>query len=293
MYIKEKESDPEYPLRFLPLTQEHGVFNGRVSCSGIWVNSEDYIAKFLDCFPTYPKDYCIFSRIGVNQQVFKPTGCTVAGLDKHLKDDDQGKLSGIKRVVTFVGKFADWKRLDAVLYAAAVYEKTFPDLATMIVGTGPPEAVELYWGMGKILNLERTFFLGPKNQDVLADLFSASEVGMFPSYKEPFGMVFIECMACGTPTIGAKSGGPVEFLKEEQGVLIEEEDDWRTQEGATRLGEKLAQAVTTALNDDWKGTTKGPTCVPFVSATYSTLSQCQGMLDNMQQWVDQSLDGKY
>ena len=26
-------------------------------------------------------------------------------------------------------------------------------------------------------------------------------------------MVFIECMACGTPTIGAKSGGPTEFVK--------------------------------------------------------------------------------
>ena len=31
--------------------------------------------------------------------------------------------------------------------------------------------------------------------------------------QEPFGMVFIECMACGTPTIGAKSGGPTEFVK--------------------------------------------------------------------------------
>ena len=28
----------------------------------------------------------------------------------------------MKRLVTFVGKFADWKRLDAVLYAAKEYE---------------------------------------------------------------------------------------------------------------------------------------------------------------------------
>merc|ERR1711948_42782 len=135
---------------------------------------------------------------------------------------------GIKQVVTFVGKFADWKRLDAVLYAASKYESEFPELATMIVGSGPPEAIELYEGLAKKIGLQRTFFLGPKGQDVLAELFSASELGMFPSYKEPFGMVFIECMACGCPTIGAKSGGPVEFVKPAQGVLVEEQADWET-----------------------------------------------------------------
>lgn len=47
-------------------------------------------------------------------------------------------------------------------------------------------------------------------------------------------MVFIECMACGTPTIGANSGGPTEFVKPEQGVLVEEEADWRTELGMKR-----------------------------------------------------------
>ena len=47
-------------------------------------------------------------------------------------------------------------------------------------------------------------------------------------------MVFIECMACGTPTIGANSGGPTEFVKPGQGVLVEEEADWRTEPGMKR-----------------------------------------------------------
>merc|ERR1712194_889731 len=62
-------------------------------------------------------------------------------------------------------------------------------------------------------------------QPVLAELFTMSEVGLFPSYKEPFGMVFVECFACGCPAIGAKSGGPTEFVTPEQGVLVEEEKD--------------------------------------------------------------------
>merc|ERR1712203_1094620 len=169
-----------------------------------------------------------------------PKGTSVQDLDKHLRDTDKGKLSGIKKVVTFVGKFADWKRLDAVLYAASKYESEFSDLATMIVGSGPAEAIEQYEGLAKTLALQRTFFLGPKGQDVLAELFSASELGMFPSYKEPFGMVFIECMACGTPTLGAKSGGPTEFITDDVGVLIPEVDNWREEAGAKKLGDALA-----------------------------------------------------
>eukprot|EP00429_Kryptoperidinium_foliaceum_P029631 CAMPEP_0176153338 /NCGR_PEP_ID=MMETSP0120_2-20121206/78327_1 /TAXON_ID=160619 /ORGANISM="Kryptoperidinium foliaceum, Strain CCMP 1326" /LENGTH=62 /DNA_ID=CAMNT_0017490387 /DNA_START=1 /DNA_END=186 /DNA_ORIENTATION=+ len=62
-------------------------------------------------------------------------------------------------------------------------------------------------------------------------------------------MVFIECMACGTPTIGAKSGGPTEFVTDDLGVLMEEEDEWRTEEGTKRLGARLADTVAQALNE--------------------------------------------
>merc|ERR1719361_1758350 len=50
-------------------------------------------------------------------------------------------------------------------------------------------------------------------------------------------------MACGCPTIGANSGGPMEFVKPEQGVLIEEQKDWETKEGAMKLGARLADTV--------------------------------------------------
>jgi len=285
MYIKEKDGDPEYPMRFLKVCKDHGVFTGDSKTAGIWVNSEDYISKFVDCFPSYPRGKLLFSRIGVNTSIFCPKGTTVAkDLERHVREDDKGKLVDIKRVVTFVGKFADWKRLDAVLHAAAVYEKTFPELGTVVVGTGPPEAIEQYEGLARKLGLKRTFFVGAQKQDVLAELFSMSEVGMFPSYKEPFGMVFIECMACGTPTIGCKSGGPIEFVTSAQGVLIEEEEAWRTEAGIKRLGNRLGQTVTQALKEDWKGKSKGPTCVPFVRENYSTIAQCQTMLDNMYAW---------
>merc|ERR1712050_342018 len=115
------------------------------------------------------------------------------------------------------------------------------------------------------------------------DCDSASIEETIPSYKEPFGMVFVECMACGCPTIGAKSGGPVEFVKPEQGELVEEEDEWRTEAGARRLGSKLAAAVNTALSDNWRKN-KGPGCVKFVEENFSTRAQCEAMLNDMKKW---------
>merc|ERR1712217_376718 len=97
-------------------------------------------------------------------------------------------------------------------------------------------------------------------------------------------MVFIECMACGTPVIGAKSGGPTSFVTPDQGELIKEEDKWQTEEGMKNLAHRLAEKVKEALNADWKGTTKGPNCVPFVTENYSTMKQCTEMLRNMEEW---------
>jgi glycosyltransferase involved in cell wall biosynthesis len=36
------------------------------------------------------------------------------------------------------------------------------------------------------------------------------------------GMVFIEAMACGTPVIGADSGGPKDFVTPAVGALVPE-----------------------------------------------------------------------
>merc|ERR1712156_253916 len=151
-------------------------------------------------------------------------------------------------------------------------------------GTGPPEAVKLYEEMSQKLGLKRTFFLGAQGQDVLAEAFSASELGMFPSYKEPFGMVFIECMACGTPTVGANSGGPTEFITPELGVLVDEDENWREEAGKVTLGIRVASVVEKALKDNWKGGEKGKACPTVAKEKYSTLAQGQGMLANMASW---------
>merc|ERR1712217_706817 len=124
--------------------------------------------------------------------------------------------------IAFVGKAAEWKRQAALLHAASEYEKEFPNLCTICVGTGPEEELNKLKALCEQLGLKNTFLLGARGQDVLAEIYTVSNLGCFPSFKEPFGLVFVECMACRTPVIGANSGGPKDFVSQSVGELVPE-----------------------------------------------------------------------
>jgi glycosyltransferase involved in cell wall biosynthesis len=178
---------------------------------------------------------------------------------------------GFDAVVAFCGKFADWKRLDALLRAAASYEQEDRRIVTLVIGSGPHEDKVRMHDLAAELGLRRTYFLGPRPQDELATLFNCADVGCFPSYREPFGLVFIECMACGTPVIGADSGGPRDFVTPAVGVLVPETDDRQ------QLAAALAAAVDRALDEDWKHT-KGPAAREYAAVNFSVVHQVSELL---------------
>jgi glycosyltransferase involved in cell wall biosynthesis len=178
---------------------------------------------------------------------------------------------GFDAVVAFCGKFADWKRLDALLRAAAIYEQHELRILTLVIGSGPVEAQVQMQDLAAELGLRRTYFLGPRPQDELAVLFNCADVGCFPSYREPFGLVFIECMACGTPVIGADSGGPRDFVTPEVGLLVPETDDRHA------LAASLATAVVRAVDEDWKGA-KGRTAEVYATENFSVVTQVSKLL---------------
>merc|ERR1719399_1271105 len=124
------------------------------------------------------------------------------------------------------------------------------------------------------LQLQDVYFVGPKPQPVLAELYSVASVGVFPSYEEPMGMVFIECMACGTPVIGADSGGPRDFVSDSVGCLIPDAE--LSVPSTDKLVGDLVSAVSKALDEDWKKT-KGPNCLKLTER-FSMNEQCVGIV---------------
>ena len=63
-----------------------------------------------------------------------------------------------------------------------------------------------------------------KNQQELAELYSAADVFMNPSSFETFGLVTAEAMACGTPVVAYRNTGTAELVTEACGVLVDNQN---------------------------------------------------------------------
>ncbi len=292
MFQNEQAELDEYPMRFLTWMQELGTFAGTDAVDAVFAIADAQKDTFSSIFPEFPADRVVVTPNGYNQGIFRifepdevtraeflPTlltkpyeGCEYATSVPVPADD-------IDRIVVFTGRFADWKRIDVVIKAAAIYEKQSSErIATFINGTGPTEDQKALQDMAHEMGLKRVFFLGPQTQDVLAKINFVSDVGVYPSKDEPFGLVLLECMACGTPVIGAASGGPLDFVNESNGVLIDEDEDHDV------LARRLADAVLTALRDDWKSK-KGPSAAQFARENYSLEAQCRKIFGVVEELV--------
>merc|ERR1712217_329966 len=150
-------------------------------------------------------------------------------------------------------------------------------------GTGPAEEMKKLTDLAAALGLKHTYFLGPRGQDILTEVYTVSNLGVFPSFKEPFGLVFVECMACKTPVIGANSGGPKDFVVPEVGELVPEPPETTDLAtvplGVETLGNTLNEAITRALADDWK-TKKGDACIKLAHDKFTVGAQVKKMLED-------------
>ncbi len=127
-------------------------------------------------------------------------------------------------IVSFAGKLTHFKGVDVLLKAAKIYDKAVDgEVVTLIAGNG-----ELFEELNKLkmtLKLDHVKFLGHVSQDQLVDLYNIADVSTVPSRTEPFGLVAIEALACGTPVVGTNQGGLPDFLIKEVGTLVPVDDD--------------------------------------------------------------------
>ena len=71
---------------------------------------------------------------------------------------------------------------------------------------------------------DRVAFVGRKPHHEVAALMAESAVVVLPSRAESFGAVLVEALACGTPVVATRCGGPEDIVIDEVGALVPPED---------------------------------------------------------------------
>ncbi|MCQ2752264.1 MAG: glycosyltransferase [Coriobacteriales bacterium] len=151
--------------------------------------------------------------------------------------------------VCFAGKFTEFKGIDTLIKAAGIYTKQAREVCqknvvTLISGDG-----QLFDEMVKLaesLNLQNNvFFLHNQPQDVLNKMYNISDVSVVSSVREPFGLVAIEALACGTPVVGSNDGGLVDILNKDCGVLVEPKNE-------KQFADAIFEIISAKLNFDSK-----------------------------------------
>ncbi len=168
-------------------------------------------------------------------------------------------------VVSFVGKFTDFKGIDVLLRAAAIYEEQLPGVQTLLVGHG------LLWeemhDLREELALSGVHFLGHQPQPTVSRVYNIADVSIVPSRIEPFGLVAVEALACGTPVVATNAGGLPDFINDQVGDLVPVDDH-----------EALARAIIDEIESGSKQT-KGRYAAQYALDGYSWLSQVLKMVD--------------
>ncbi len=141
-----------------------------------------------------------------------------------------------EKVVVYVGRFDPRKGIETLVRAfAQLYDKTEDALkATLrlvIVGGCQPgqadanERSRIEALVAELGIADNTTFAGQVGHDRLPLYYTAADVCVIPSHYEPFGLVAIEAMACGTPVIASNVGGlKFTVVPEETGLLVTPQD---------------------------------------------------------------------
>jgi len=176
----------------------------------------------------------IIVKSGTDTNMFKPLE-----IDKQILLKSYSVKDVDRPVVLFGGRLTAQKGLDTLLEAAEIYSQENERPITLIAGDG--DLREQSEQLAKQLQLDDIYFLGSQDHQQMVKLYNIADVLAAPSRFEPFGLVALEALACGTPVIASNAEGFRQTINEQIGCLIES-DDYKA----------LAEKVTTFIRDGFK-----------------------------------------
>ncbi|GAA0747861.1 glycosyltransferase [Clostridium oceanicum] len=122
--------------------------------------------------------------------------------------------------VLSVSNLIKTKGIDLNIRAINVLVKKHPNIKYYIIGDGP-EKEHLLEMVKKYNLLKNIIFLGQLDHKKVMEYMSKCKVFSMPSWKEGFGVVYLEAMLQGKPVIGVKGEGIEDVINnKENGILV-------------------------------------------------------------------------
>lgn len=136
------------------------------------------------------------------------------------------------QVILYVGRFDKRKGIETLVRAVGQCQTRKNNKLKLIIGGGYRPGHSDGNEYDRIASIvdelglsDITIFPGRLSREVLPTYYTAADISVVPSHYEPFGLVTIEAMACGTPVIGSDVGGlQFTIVPEETGLLCPPKD---------------------------------------------------------------------
>lgn len=146
-------------------------------------------------------------------------------------------------VITFVGRLERRKGIDLLLEALPKLLRGNERVKVRIVGedykdssTGRTNAESFAAANVGASWLDRVKFLGYVDDEGLREEFESCDIFVAPSRYESFGLIYVEAMRAGKPSIGVRAGGVSEVIEDGVTGLLVDPD-------SVSLGRALAELV--------------------------------------------------
>src|SRR6266851_5255772 len=154
--------------------------------------------------------------------------------------------------IIFVGAIRPVKGVDVLLRATRLLVESGREVSLLLVGESffknYEREYDLIRRMTHELDLEaRVQFVGKRRPPELVRCIQESAVLVLPSRAESFGMVLVEALACGTPVVATRCGGPEDIVNEKVGILVPPEDPQALAAGIAQVLDRRSNYVPEAL----------------------------------------------
>lgn len=161
------------------------------------------------------------------------------------------------REILFIGRLVIEKGVQILMEAFSRLLNDYPNTKLTIAGSGPymPNLQQQAEDLGITTSVNFTGFV---SEDVRNELLTRSQVAVFPSLYEPFGIVALEAMAAGVPVVASQTGGLAETIVDgETGLLASPGDAEALHQSLARLfadpelAKKLTQNAREKIERDY------------------------------------------